>query len=365
MRIGILTFHCAHNYGAVLQCYALQEFLKSKGHNVEIIDYRPYYLLRPYKIFKIERILSHNPIKLLKNTFRELALLYYRYVRYYNFETFITNKLNLSLRVRENNIPNKYDIYIIGSDQVWNPKITKGFDNIYFASFPFEKEKKKYISYAASMGVQELTAEQKQYIKSSLCNFDKISVRENNLCKLLEPLTSNTINQVIDPTLLIKVADWNQLVIKPNINSKYVLVYQVRTNKETLKIANNIARQIGGVVIEAVAWLNIRCFKNKYQVATPEAFLGLIKYADCVVTTSFHGTAFSIIFNKVFYTLLLNDGKDSRSLSLLESVGLKDRAISINSTISFTSIDYSEVNYRLNQIRKDSEKYLDLSHERS
>ena len=142
MKIGILTFHCAHNYGAVLQCYAMQEFLRSKGHDVEVINYRPNYLLKPYKIFNVKRFSSKKPIRILKGLILEFLLFPVRLKRFYGFENFINNKLILSKTVTKESIPSNYDIYIVGSDQIWNPKITKGFDEIYFCRFPFEKGKK-------------------------------------------------------------------------------------------------------------------------------------------------------------------------------------------------------------------------------
>ena len=151
MKIGILTFHCAHNYGAVLQCYAMQEFLRCKGHDVEVINYRPKYLLEPYKTFKVKRFLSKKPIRLSKGVIIEFILFPTRLKRFNGFEKFIKNRLSLSEKATCSSISPKYDVYIAGSDQIWNPKITHGFDSVFFADFPFIKNMKKYISYAASM----------------------------------------------------------------------------------------------------------------------------------------------------------------------------------------------------------------------
>ena len=156
MKIGLLTFHCAHNYGAVLQCYALQETLISMGHEVEVINYRPKYLIASYKRFELHRFISLNLINSLKNSIKEALLAGRRFRRYKAFEEFITNRLNLSERVNANNIPSKYDIYIIGSDQIWNPKITKGFDSVYWGQFKFPKERRRYIAYAASMEIKRI-----------------------------------------------------------------------------------------------------------------------------------------------------------------------------------------------------------------
>lgn len=358
MKIGILTFHCAHNYGAVLQCYALQEFLKVVGHDVEVIDYRPDYLLRPYSLFKSNRVICRNPIRMSKNIVWEMILLYYRYKRHSRFNSFIKNKLNLSKRVEDNKIPDIYDAYIIGSDQVWNSGITQGFDKIHFAFFPFPKKEKKYLSYAVSMGDTHLSPEKEEYMKIALKNFDYLSVRECDMVNLLQPFVKTPITQVVDPTLLINTSIWEKLIHNPNIKNKYVLVYQVRINEQTLKIAQQIANQIGGIVIETVPHINWNCYKNKYQSASPETFLSLIKHAACVVTSSFHGTAFSIIFNRPFYTIYLNDGKDSRSCSLLEAVELKNRIITLDEVPTFESINFQKVNSKLEDLRKQSKEFL-------
>ena len=140
MKIGILTFHCAHNFGAVLQTYALQEILKTMGHEVFIIDYRPKYIVDVYKIFNIRRFISKSPITSLKKTLNEILNFRNRIFCYYKFNRFIKSYINLS---HERTVSNIYDAYIIGSDQVWNPDITGGvFDKVFFAEFNFSKEKK-------------------------------------------------------------------------------------------------------------------------------------------------------------------------------------------------------------------------------
>ena len=168
MKIGILTFHCAHNYGAVLQCYATQEFLRSKGYDVEIINYRPEYLLRPYKLFDKTRFKANNPIQFIKKIIIELMIFKMRYKRWKGFEKFINNRLSVGCVVTKNTLPSDCNAYIIGSDQVWNPRITRGFDSIYFANFPFEKEEKKYISYAASMETKSLDETQIEFYKKNM-----------------------------------------------------------------------------------------------------------------------------------------------------------------------------------------------------
>lgn len=358
MKIGILTFHCAHNYGAVLQCYALQEMLKNMGHKVEVIDYRPEYLLAPYRKFSLSRFKRSSLLSIVKACIRESLLLVKRIRRYNAFQTFINKRFNLSPTVKDKAIPPFYDVYIMGSDQIWNPKITKGFDPVYFGFFNFDKENRKYISYAASMETKELDKESKDFIEKALMNFDAVSVREAQLKTLLQPLTGKDIELVLDPTLLAYKKIWDAIAIRPKINKKYILVYQVRYNVNTIRIARQLAKDINAEIIEVTSALRI-CFSNKSrQNVSPEEFLGWIKNADCVITTSFHGTAFSVIFNRPFYCIKLNDGGDTRSASLLKSIGLENRLIDKSENPAFSPIDYSEANKRLEYLQSISTAFL-------
>ena len=357
MRIGILTFHCAHNYGAVLQCYAMQEFLRSKGLDVEIINYRPNYLLNPYKTFNVNRFLSKNPIRILKGLIIEFLLFPVRLKRFFGFEKFINGRLSLSEKVTRSSISPNYDIYIVGSDQIWNPKITRGFDSVFFADFPFLKSTKKYISYAASMEAKALSDEQAAFFKKNLSNFDLLSVREDALKQILQPLTCKPISQVLDPVLMAPPQIWDRFSLDKKDVEKYVVVYQVRNHPDTLRIAHHIATQIGAKVKILVAWLHTKS-KDTDQTATPEKFVDYIRNASCVVTTSFHGSVFSVIFNRPFYTIRLNDGADTRSYSLLKSIGLEHRMIDTNDMPVFSKIDYSEINLKLDTLREKSQNYL-------
>lgn len=357
MKIGILTFHCAHNYGAVLQCYALQEILKSMGHDVEVINYRPEYLLKPYRIFDLGRFKHKNPLKLIKAILKEIILFRKRVARHNIFQHFINERLNLSYEVSREQIPSYYDVYIMGSDQIWNPQITKGFDSVYFGEFRFPKNGKKYIAYAASMETSSLNQESKTFYSRVLKNFDAISVRENTFAQLLQSLTNKKIETVLDPTLLADPAIWDSIVKHPSIKEPYVLVYQVRRDKNTKRIANNIAKQLHAKVIEITANVNCKLLHNTYQSCSPEEFLGWIKYASCVITTSFHGTAFSIIYNKSFYCLKLGKG-DTRAASLLQELELGNRMIEQTSSPKFQLINYEYVNEKIMILRKKSYQFL-------
>ena len=354
MKIGILTFHCAHNYGAVLQCYATQEFLRSKGQEVEIINYRPSYLLRPYRLFDKGYITRGGFKRLLKNIVQESIIFPTRYTRWKVFQRFINKRLSLSKPFSDlSSVPDVYDAYIVGSDQVWNPNITCGFDDVYFCNFPFQKGNKKYISYAASMESKELSDTSKLFYRTKLKNFDAISVREKNLQELLSPLSNVPIQHVLDPTLMISRDVWNRFVTTSIPTEKYVLVYGHQ--EHTKKFAEEIAKQLSAKVVVIGSWVTYYNM-DEYNEAAPEDFVYLIRNAACVVTTSFHGTAFSIVLNRPFYTL--SQGGNTRSLSLLRELGLQDRMIDTDRVPQFVGIDYNIVNQKLDVLRKESELFL-------
>lgn len=357
MKIGILTFHCAHNYGAVLQAYALQEYIKKIGAEVEIIDYRPSFLIKSYSItFNRKLFVKKSLREKIRHLIDYLLIFHMKVIRRGKFELFIKNYLHLSHRV-DNELNLVYDAYVIGSDQVWNTNLARGFDKNYFGFFK-RKSDAKVISYAASMKNILFTDEQVIKYRDAFRQFDAISIRENSNIKLLQSLTEKKIECVLDPTLLVDQTVWENIIKLPNTNTKYVLVYQVRVNAETVEIAQNIASQIGAKVIQITAWIDSYKDRNKLQYSSPEEFLGLFKKASCVVTTSFHGTAFAIVFHRPFYTIRLEDGDDNRSEELLNKLDISNRLISLCSRPLLESVDYSVVNKKLSTLRNESEQFI-------
>jgi polysaccharide pyruvyl transferase WcaK-like protein len=354
MKIGILTFHCAHNYGAVLQAYALQEKLGEIGHDVEIIDYRPDYLIDPYKLPSIE-LKSKSPKRIIRSLLNVLLFNKRRNKRIKKFNDFIHSKLNLNFQT--NIIPDNYDLYIIGSDQVWNAHITRGIDSVYWGDF-LRRNDSKICTYAASLGRFKISDEDMPRISKYLENIDKISVREYDSLDQIQRLTSKEVIEVLDPTLLIDKKRWNQLAIKNTVNNKYVLIYQVRYNKYLKSIANKIAKQLKAKVIEVPAFITRNYLFNNHYNTCPSEFISLIKNAECIVTSSFHGTVFSIIYEKPFYTVVLNDGSDNRSINLLNKLTLQDRMINVNENISFSKIEYTIPNKKLKALISKSEDYI-------
>lgn len=355
MKIGILTFHCAHNYGAVIQCYGLQQYLVSLGHQVYVIDYRPHYF-DGYKLPQLTFSKSKSIIAYLKSVVRHIAIGNVRKKRHDSFERFIAQELNLKSYVSGSDYSD-FDAIILGSDQIWNPQITGGhFDDEFFGY----KAKCRVISYAASSKFISLLEEQKIYLKSRLERFDKISVRESSLKELLQPLVGQSISTVIDPSFLPEVSDYEK-ICKPIPNKEpYVLIYEIDRHSYTYRIAKEIAKLIGARVVELTACVSPQFYGKRFKMNVgPIEFLSYIKNASCVVTTSFHGMALSLKFEKDFYSIRQGTNADLRAESLLSKLDLLSHFIPSDSSISsYEKLDYSKITPCLNEEIKESKLFL-------
>ena len=360
MKIGVVTFHRAHNYGAVLQAFAMQEYLREAGHEVKIIDYNPPFLEANYKVFGFKKFLTTkvHVYYLLKGAAIEFFTLPDRAKRYNSFSSFIHSKMLLTTPTlyHKEEMPADFDAYIFGSDQIWNPKITKGFDEVYFGLFPTKKESKK-IAYAASMESSALNEEEKSFLQKALSGLDAIGVRESSLFKLLQPIVDQNIHTVVDPTMLCSRDHFDRIAVKPKVQGKYVLVYQVKIMPETLAFAQRIAERIGGKVIQLVSTPILTTRKGVHNCASPEEFIGWFKYADFVVTTSFHGTVFSLLYQRNFYALEISS-IGTRIRSLLEEVKLSERYVKPSIKPEITPVDFTNVNQHLDRLRQDSASFL-------
>lgn len=357
MKIGILTFHRAHNYGAVLQAYGLQEYIKQQGHDVSIIDYSPDYLTNNYRKFSIYNWISKNPIRALSRFLSELVLFSVRIVRWNKFDRFTNERLNLK-PYRADKRFSEFDAVVLGSDQIWNFQITGGkFDEVYFGG----DAKGRIIAYAASNQSSELSSEEKDFYTDRLSRMYAIGVRENVLQRLLQPLTEIPVEFVIDPTLLAGREVYQKIAVCPKGNKRYVLIYEIVPHDFTYRIARRLADQLNAEIVELVAGPSIRRMRQKRQAVSPEEFVGYFEHAACVVTTSFHGTSFSIMFRKPFYAIRQDKPVDIRLASLLSSIGLRDRFISGTENPEFKEIDYAKTDRLLDRQVESSRSFLNKS----
>lgn len=346
MKVGIITFHRAVNYGAVFQAYALCRYINDLGIECKIIDYRCTEIEDIYK-----PKISYNNIKEFL-----LDILQYRKrkIKQIAFEKFI-NK-NIPLIDFDNS--NLLDILITGSDQVWNYKITN-FDKNYFLYF--SKSNQKKISYAACIGITEISSEIKEEYEKLLSSFDEISVRDNFSYDLTKTLYNKKIEKVLDPTFLLKIDEWKDICEQSKYDN-YIVVFSVGYSE----ILSNFAIDLGKQKNLKVIFLNSGLRKIKggiyLDTASPSEVLGLLLNASYVVTNSFHGTAMSLIFNKEFFVELNHDkkGRNYRVQNMLEQFDVRNREIlkpSYND-YDFQYLNYSIINKNIQNEREKSIKFL-------
>lgn len=355
MKIGILTFHCAYNFGAVLQCYALFSTLSELGHTVEVINYRPNYLATKKESFHWYHFINRTPWKL----FERVQMVLSAQNSYIKYEQFNKQHLKLSKVCTTSeelcDICEKYDCIVVGSDQVWCEKFN-GKDPAWFGVDTTTSL--RWVGYAVSAGK---TIYDNEKLARLTKRFHAIGAREESLYTLLMQCyksKASNISKVLDPTLLANPLIWNRWE-KPVINEPYILTYQARESNDVFRLAQGIARQLGvRRIIPVDFYHNVRENGFETYVCSPDEFIALIKNASCVVTTSFHGTAFSIILGTPFYTLMLNDGADGRAEDLLESVNLSDRMVNIGSDVTFSRFDSISVYNKLNRMREQSLNFL-------
>lgn len=360
MKIGILTFHCAHNYGAMLQTYATQEILKSAGHEVEIIDYRPRFLTEPYKRIRPSRIRSRNGGISLIHVASEIILFPFRCIRYSAFMNFMNRRLNLSGQVDRDTFEGEYDAIIVGSDQVWNIRHNKGkFDPMYLADFRFPKKDRIYIADAVSLELDLIGPEEKDVLREAVGRFDALSVREEFLVDWFRKMTSKEFTHIQDPVLQLDPDKWMKLVSPHRHRKPYVFVYRMVDHESITPFVKKLAARYDYDIIEVQAFPNAKTLHRSRQAVGVEEFLSLLSGAAFVVTTSFHGTAFSVIFQKPFYCFSFGYSVDTRVRSLLDSIRLGERMLPIGSDLpDDVSCDYANAVKLLEQQRIRSRSFI-------
>lgn len=359
MKIGILTFHRAHNFGAFLQAFALKTFLEEKGHDVELVDYWPKEHAALYKVYHREEVSS------FKTLLRECVVAYYRRSKAKPFieaqRTFLKLGKKPLYDKPQQLAEISYDLLIYGSDQIWWKSRLRGGDGFDTAYWGMHVPKSvRRISYAASMGAIELTANDRQTIGQLLDGFDYISVRENQLRDAIQPLTEKTIEVNVDPTLLLDKKRWEGYCTSiPESKEKYILYYRMMSDKEADKLVQQLSKQTGLPVVELGATIGTYRNLSKYtKSASPFDFISLIKNAEYVVSTSFHGVAFSIIFEKQFFAIGMGN-RSNRVQSLLSLLGIDQRLVSCREDMNLSRrVDYATVKEKLVALRLKAENYL-------
>lgn len=327
--IGILTFHYAHNYGAMLQTYALRTYLIQQGYDVHIINYRSQYVASPYKehysalqlVGRRGFVLPWHWIDTVKKLSR--AHLYQakwmdRIQKFSQFERDYLLDSGCTPIAKEEIERLNYDAFIFGSDQIWNTSIIGKGETVYWGRFQVEQKKK--IVYGASVLRKVLTPLEQHNVKQCLDTFDAVSVRERSLSEQIEKITGRRIPVVVDPTMLLLREDYERLVDSAGTNEQpYTLLYMMWESKEAIKAAKKI-----GLPLKIVGCRGNELVRDmlpgKILDAGPIEFLNLVSHASYVLTNSFHGTIFSILFQRPFCVIL---GDDARIDNLLNLTGLQ------------------------------------------
>lgn len=363
-KIGILTFHNAHNYGAVLQAYALKTKLKRMGHDAVVLNYRNKYIARVYRrVLHIDFWKRDILPSRWRKVLREVRDVFYGLKEWQQqwkvFEEFITQELldgNTKVLNIEEVANSDCDMYVLGSDQIWARELTHGMDAVYFGQFAPQKRK---ISYAASVPNGAIPEGEKPFFKEYLQSMSHVSVREEKLAKALEDLTKREVDTVIDPTLLLEKQDYETLLLEePLVKGDYVFAYFVVENELLKRCAEKVAAALGMELIE-LHYKKTPQIQGKGVVvdAGPREFLTYIRDAKYVVTNSFHGTVFSILFRKNFYSVYKENG---RIENLLGFLGLENRHISEETEICVEeAVDYKDAEVRLQEYRKQSVAFLE------
>ena len=356
MKIGILTYHRSHNYGALLQGIALREVLARAGHQATFIDYWPAYHRHMYALFSFHRMMSRKGFG-GKMRYLKICIVNYknRKKRKINFDAFIKENVEPYTSSMEDN----YDVIVHGSDQIWRkqPEINT-YNPVYFGKHQIKSNRK--VSYAASMGILPERESDKQQLKSILSYLNSISVRESDLLDMADSLGFTEARQDIDPTLLLTSDDWIKMfnLKKSKSEEKYALYYKIKDSFDVSSLqrfAESRGLKLKIIYSTAVG----QDTDSEIMTAGPKQFLELMYNADFVFTSSFHGLAFSLLFHKPFLASFTNNA--GRAASLLSTLNLADYLVptKVEIPIQIGEITYDWVDSKLNLMRLSSMNCLE------
>ncbi|MBT9463777.1 polysaccharide pyruvyl transferase family protein [Hydrogenophaga sp.] len=373
MNVGILTFHFSDNYGAALQAYALRRWLTEQGHHASFIDYRPAHIEHGGRL-----CLPTSPARLKAN----LKVVYLAVSSFLNEHFGNRSQKEKFVRFREQFLDIRsdvaptdngaslaaaqaYDLIVAGSDQIWSPSQHFGFDPNYFLAFAKSFRARK-ISYAASFGRDRVSSSEAAQLPPLLHNFDAISVREASGVTLVERATGHRPANVPDPTLLH--SNYAELTDRASSDhdDPYIFCYGLRSPDNIRQTADLASKQLNCPVLSPHnphrRWVEI----GDTVYPDPGEWVSLIKNARFVVTNSFHGTVFSLLFKKPFIVAGLTGERASanaRAIHLLRAVGLESRfapSFSEQNTKALMTkeIDWTAVDQRLADLRQAGNAFL-------
>ncbi len=361
-KIGIITFHNSYNCGSMLESYAIYRKMSEIDPNAEIINFSSNGQQHLYSVFE-----KNNS---LKNVIKNLVLLPHKRKLEFNnkkYEEFKTNNFKLSKKYDSGKIDDEYDILVAGSDQIWNITI-EDYDDAYFLNFSENARKVAYAPSFGSKNIMKYTSNTDKY-KKMISDFDALSVREFNGQKWIKDLTQKDAEVLIDPTLLYD-SDFYDKIVDDSCTpkNKYIFFYCPGFDRKLCKFVKQVADKYK---LPVICWSTKSYYKKgiytfgfdlpKYE--SPSIYLSLIKNAELVFTTSFHGTIFSTIYRKKGFTLKNGGmyGDDDRVFTLLKQLDIMDRLIEPNFDKDFNfleDVDYTGYEKNLKELRYKAEEYI-------
>lgn len=366
MRIDIITCHDVYNYGASLQAYALSSFLNTLGHDAEIIDYKPDYLSHHYEFGYVEETNRYYSLCRKSKIFhfiyslRLLPVTFATWRRIKPFDRFKAEKLKCTKRYSDlktlQKDPPLADMYIAGSDQIWNCNLPNGRDAAFFLSFGSVKRK---ISYAASFAMPSIPEKYVDMLKTNLANIDSISVREKSAVSLLANIGIKS-TAVIDPVYLLSKEQWTCFAgCDRIIHEQYVFVYNLNhSNTEAIKKeALRIAKKFRCKIVAIDSSFKCRFSNINIHDAGPIEFVNLIRYSSFVVTDSFHGMSFALILQKPF-SVWHKHSDSSRIYDLLNDI---EAVYCINSTIEKNKYDWHFIERKIEDKVDNSINFIKIN----
>ena len=331
-RTATVSWVKHYNFGTILQAYALQQYVLSLGYENHILN--DTYIKEPNQT--AGKMLGMR-IKQLKGLVLNPSVRFYYKSKLKSnelFRRFIATYLQIDYDTDWNLFDSKYDQYLVGSDQIWNPgpswykELNTPF---YYAGFTHKKK----IAYAASLGVFTYPDKHREQFKAYLSDYKYLSAREETGCKIMADITGREVHHVVDPTLLLSAGDWRKLVgEKPSCRGKYVLAYFLSANTWYLEYARQYASERN---LPLRMFYNLKehaCYADELVAAGPLEFLQHIDGAAVLLTDSFHGTLFALQLDTPFVVFQRfkgeNEGQNQRLVSLLALLGISDRFIQEN-----------------------------------
>lgn len=358
-RIAIVTWVTYTNFGTFLQAYALQKYINQIGYEDMILDDSSKIEKYINKTYELKKCL----LRILKTDFRKFENSIKRSKTL--FDSFKLDNLLIDNDIYNiSSLEKRYDVFVCGSDQIWNPFYLDSPNAVfYYASFT----KKKKIAYAPSIGVYEVPQQYKAKLKELTSGFDFLSAREQQGVDVLRVLTGKEVTKVVDPTLLLNVSQWGKLLPEGSpCKEKYILAYFLTPNPIFIKVASNYAKGHG---------LRLKLFftdKTYYGydcdlvTAGPTEFLHHVRNAECLFTDSFHGSIFATIFHTQFFTFRrfkeTAKSQNSRVENLLGMMGIGERLLGeddCGKVNELHDIDFERVDSNLAPFIKQSKEYLE------